>query len=179
MSPEEYLAWERREERKHEYFEGEVYAMAGGSPRHNRLSSKITSTLETALGGRCHVFSSDQRIRSRERRYVYPDVSVVCDAPVIEQQDVLVNPTIIVEILSSTTEQYDRGLKWDGYQMLSSLTDYVLVSQERARIEQFARTPDGRWVYTSANAGDHIRLTNGTLLDIDAIFAGVFELPGD
>jgi Uma2 family endonuclease len=179
MSPEEYLAWERREERKHEYFEGEVYAMAGGSPRHNRLSSKITAALETALGGRCHVFSSDQRIRARERRYVYPDVSVVCDAPVIEQEDVLVNPTIIVEILSSTTEQYDRGLKWDGYQMLSSLTDYVLVSQERARIEHFARTLDGRWVYTSANAGERIRLTNGTLLDLDAIFAGVFELPGD
>jgi len=179
MSPEEYLAWERREERKHEYFEGEVYAMAGGSPRHNRLSSKINTALENALGGRCHVFSSDQRIRSRERRYVYPDVSVVCDAPVIEQEDVLVNPTIIVEILSSTTEQYDRGLKWDGYQMLASLTDYVLVSQERARIEHFARTPDGRWVYTSANAGERIRLTNGTWLDIDAIFAGVFELPGD
>ena len=179
MSAEEYLAWERREERKHEYFEGEVYAKAGGSPRHNRLSSKITTALETALGGRCHVFSSDQRIRSRDRRYVYPDVSVVCDAPVIEQEDVLVNPTIIVEILSSTTEQYDRGLKWDGYQMLASLTDYVLVSQERARIEHFARTPDGRWVYTSANAGERIRLTNGTWLDIDAIFAGVFELPGD
>lgn len=179
MSPEEYLAWERREERKHEYFEGEVYAMAGGSPRHNRLSSRITTALETALGGRCHVFSSDQRIRSRERRYVYPDVSVVCEAPVIEQQDVLLNPTIIVEILSSTTEQYDRGLKWDGYQVLPSLTDYVLVSQERARIEHFARTSDGRWVYTSANAGERIRLTNGTLLDLDAIFAGVFELPGD
>ncbi len=179
MSPEEYLAWERREQRKHEYFEGEVYAMAGGSPRHNRLSSKITAAFEIALGGRCHVFSSDQRIRSRERRYVYPDLSVVCDAPIIEQDDVLVNPMIIVEVLSSTTEQYDRGLKWDGYQTLPSLTDYVLVSQERARIEHFARTPDGRWVYTSANAGERIRLTNGTVLDIDAIFAGVFELPGD
>lgn len=91
----------------------------------------------------------------------------------------LVNPTIIVEILSSTTEQYDRGLQWDSYQVLPSLTDYVLVSQERARIEHFARTPDGRWVYTSANAGERITLTNGTVLDIDAIFAGVFELPGD
>ena len=179
LSPEEYLAWERRGEHKHEYFDGEVYAMAGGSPRHNRLTSKITAALETALGGRCHVFSSDQRIRSRERRYVYPDVSVVCDFPVIEHEDVLVNPTIIVEVLSSTTEQYDRGLKWDGYQLLPSLTDYVLVSQERAHIEHFARAPDGRWIYTSANLGERIRLTGGTLLDIDAIFAGVFELPGD
>jgi len=179
LSPEEYLAWERLQDRRHEYFEGEVYAMAGGSPRHNRLSSKITAALEIALGGRCHVFSSDQRIRARERRYVYPDLSVVCDSPVIEHDDVLVNPTIVVEILSPTTEQYDRGLKWDSYQLLPSLTDYVLVSQERARIEHFARAPDGRWVYTSANAGELIRLTGGTSLDIDAIFAGVFELPGD
>jgi Uma2 family endonuclease len=179
LSPEEYLAWERRQERKHEYFEGEVYAMAGGSPRHNRLSTRISAALEIALGGRCHVFSSDQRIRSRERRYVYADVSVACDSPSIEHDDVLVNPTIVIEVLSSTTEQYDRGLKWDGYQSLPSLTDYVLVSQDRARIEHFARTSDGRWVYTSANAGDRIPLTGGTVLDIDAIFAGVFELPGD
>jgi Uma2 family endonuclease len=135
LSPEDYLAWERQQDRKHEYFEGEVYAMAGGSPRYNRLSSKVTSVLELALGGRCHVFSSDQRVRSRERRYVYPDVSVVCVSPIIEQEDVLVNPTIIVEDLSSTTEQYDRGLKWDSYPSLPSLTDYVLISQDRARIE--------------------------------------------
>jgi Uma2 family endonuclease len=179
MSPEAYFAWERQQERKHEYFEGEVYAMAGGSTRHNRLSSRITAALENALGGRCHVLSSDQRVRSRERRYVYPDVSVVCDAPVIEHEDVLLNPMIVVEVLSSTTEQYDRGLKWDGYQALSSLTDYVLVSQDRARIEHFGRAPDGRWIYTSANAGERIKLTGGTLLDIDAIFAGVLELPGD
>ncbi len=152
--------------------------MAGGSARHNRLTSRITAVLETALGGRCHVFSSDQRIQSRERRYVYPDVSVVCGAPVIAQEDVLVNPTIVVDVLSSTTEQYDRGLEWDGYQALPSLTDYVLVSQDRAHIEHFARTPDGRWVYTSASAGEHIRLTGGTVLDIDAIFIGVLDLPG-
>lgn len=179
LSPEEYLAWERQQERKHEYFEGEVYAMAGGSPRHNRLSSKITAVLEAALGARCHVFSSDQRVRSRERRYVYPDVSVVCGAPVFEQEDVLANPTTVVEILSSTTEQYDRGLKWDGYQALPSLTDYLLVSQDRAHLEHFARAPDGRWVYTSANAGERTVLTDGTVLDVDSIFAGVLELPGE
>jgi Uma2 family endonuclease len=179
LAPEEYLAWERQQERKHEYFEGEVYAMAGGSPRHNRLSTRIAAALELALGRRCHVFSSDQRVRSRERRYVYPDVSVACGDPAIEHDDVLVNPTIVVEVLSSTTEQYDRGLKWDGYQQLSSLTDYVLVSQDRAHIEHFARAPDGRWLYTSANAGEHLALTDGTVLDVDAIFAGVFALRGD
>src|SRR5262249_36512840 len=135
--------------------------------------------LELALGDRCHVFSSDQRIQSRERRYVYPDVSVVCGVPVIGHKDVLMNPTIIIEVLSSTTEQYDRGLKWDSYQTLPSLTDYVLVSQDRPHIEHFARTSEGRWVYTSAKAGERLQLIDGTLLDIDAIFAGVLGLPGD
>jgi Uma2 family endonuclease len=179
ISPEEYLAWERQQEEKHEYFEGEVYAMAGGSQRHNRLSSRVTATLENALGDRCYVYSSDQRVRSRERRYVYPDVSVVCGTPVSEHGDVIENPMIVVEILSPTTEQYDRGLKWDGYQALPSLTDYVLVSQDRACIEHFGRAPDGRWIYTSAHAGERITLTGGTVLDVDAIFAGVLELPGD
>lgn len=179
LSPEEFLAWERQQERKHEYFDGEVYAMAGGSPRHNRLGNRINAALENALGRRCHVFTSDQRVRSRERRYVYPDVSVVCGSPLIEDGDVLANPSIVVEVLSSTTEQYDRGLKWDGYQMLPSLSDYVLVSQDRAHIEHFARAPDGRWIYMAASAGDRIHLTTGSVLDIDAIFEGVFELPGD
>jgi len=179
MSPEEYLAWERQQEQKHEYFEGEVYAMVGGSVRHNRLAFQVAVALDSALRGRCLVLGSDQRVRSRERRYVYPDVSVVCGAPEVEHGDVLVNPTIIVEILSSTTEQYDRGLKWDSYQSLPSLTDYVLVSQDRAHLEHFGRAPDGRWIYTSANPGERITLTGGTVLDVDAIFAGVLELPGD
>ena len=178
ISPEEYLAWERAQERKHEYFDGEVYAMAGGSPRHNRLCTRVIAALEAALGTRCHVMTSDQRVRSRERRYVYPDATVVCGTLLVEHDDVIANPTIVVEVLSSATEQYDRGLKWDGYQSLSSLSDYVLVSQDRARIEAFARV-ERRWMYTAAEAGDRITLTSGVALDVDAIFAGVFELPGD
>jgi Uma2 family endonuclease len=178
LSPEEYLAWERQQEEKHEYFDGEVYAMSGGSGRHNRLAPRIIAAFEHALGDRCHVFSSDQRVRTRERRYVYPDVSVVCSTPVFEHDDVLVNPAIVVEVLSGTTEQYDRGLKWDGYQSLSSLTDYVMVSQDRPHIEHFGRASDGRWIYTAASAGGRVTLTGGTVLDVDAIFAGVLELPG-
>ena len=179
LSPEEYLAWEREQERKHEYFDGEVYAMAGGSPRHNHLCSRINTGLVNAIGGRCYVFTSDQRVRSRERRYVYPDVSVACDRPAIEHDDVLVNPTIVVEVLSSATEQYDRGLKWDGYQSLPSLTDYVLVSQDRVHVEHFGRTTDGRWLYMALGPGARLVLTDGTALDVDTLFAGVFELPGD
>lgn len=178
VSVEEYLAWERLQEEKHEYFEGEIYAMAGGSVRHNHLSFQVAAALGLALRGRCLVLGSDQRVRTRERRYVYPDATVVCGALVVEQDDVLVNPAIVVEVLSPTTEQYDRGLKWDGYQSLASLTDYVLVSQDRPRIEHFGRAGDGRWVYTAANAGERITLTGGAVLEVDAIFAGALELPG-
>jgi Uma2 family endonuclease len=179
LSPEEYLAWERQQECKHEYFDGEVFAMAGGSYRHNRLIMKVGFALEPALAARgCTVLASDQRVRARHRSYVYPDVTVVCGAPAIEHDDVLTNPTMLVEVLSTTTEQYDRGLTWDSYQALASLTDYLLVSQDRPHIEHFARI-DNRWIYASANAGERITLTNGVMLDVDAIFAGAFDLPGD
>ena len=179
LSPEEYLEWERLQESKHEYFDGEVFAMAGGSPRHNRLIMTVGVALDASLATRgCHVLSSDQRVRARDRRYVYPDLTVVCGSLVVEHDDVITNPTMLVEVLSSSTEQYDRGLKWDGYQLLPSLTDYILVSQDRAHLEHFGRIDD-RWIYTSANAGDRLTLTNSIVLDVDAIFAGVFDLPGD
>ncbi len=179
LTPDEYLAWERLQPSKHEYFDGEVFAMAGGSPRHNRVCSSVNASLVNALGARCNVFTSDQRLRAQDRRYVYADVVVVCGQVVVEHDDVITNPTIVVEVLSPSTEQYDRGLKWDGYQTRESLTDYVLVSQDRARIEHFGRRPGGSWSYTAANAGGTITLTDGTILEVDAIFAGAFELKGD
>ena len=179
QSPEEYLAWERLQEAKHEYFDGEVFAMAGGSPRHNRLIMTVGVALDTLLTARgCSVLASDQRVRARDRRYVYPDLTIVCGSLVVEHEDVITNPTMLVEVLSSSTEQVDRGLKWDGYQLLPSLTDYLLVSQDRAHLEHFGRI-DSRWIYASANAGDRLTLTNGVVLEVDAIFAGVFDLPGD
>src|SRR5215216_6173631 len=99
VAVEEYLAWERTQETKHEYFEGEVYAMAGGSPRHNRLCMRVGAALEAVLGARCHVLTSDQRVRSRAGRYVYPDTTVVCGEMAVEHGDVCTNPTILVEVL--------------------------------------------------------------------------------
>lgn len=175
----EYLAWERLQERKHELFEGEVFARAAGSPRHNRLCSSVMAALVNALGAKCNVFTSDQRLRVKDQRYVYADVVVVCGTPVVEHDDVITNPTVVVEVLSTSTEPYDRGLKWDGYQTRASLTDYILVSQDRARIEHFGRAAGGRWSYAAANAGETIMLTDGTVLEVDAIFAGAFELKGE
>jgi Uma2 family endonuclease len=155
--------------------------MAGGSPRHNALSGRVVTELSNALRGRnCTVFTSDQRVGFMARtRYVYPDVTVTCGPLELESNDVLLNPQVIVEVLSTATEPYDRGLKWDGYQRIPSLQDYVLVSQTTARIEQYQRAPDSSWTYRAVEAGGRIVLTNGATLAVDDLFAGVFELPGD
>ncbi len=157
--------------------------MAGGSPRHNALCSTVNAALHGALTGKgCHVFSSDQRIgASAGERYVYADITVVCGSVVLDPgtKDVLANPGIIVEVLSKSTEPYDRGLKWEGYQRISSLSDYVLVSQAEPRIEHFRREPDGVWTYRAAGAGDRVTLANGAVLDVDAVFAGAFEISGE
>lgn len=156
--------------------------MAGGSMRHNALCARIIETLGTQLRGRCIVLTSDQRVVSAHReRYVYPDVSVVWGPVVAEPGtgDVLANPMILVEVLSESTEQYDRGLKWEGYQRIESLTDYVLVSQSHRRIEHFRRDRTRTWLYQVAGDGERIVLSNDAVLDVDAIFAGVLELSGD
>jgi Uma2 family endonuclease len=182
MAPDEYLAWEREQPGRHEFFRGEVFAMAGGSLRHNALCASLIEALRNQLRGRCMVLTSDQRIVAVDRqRYVYPDISVVC-GPVIPElgaNDVLTNPTLLVEVLSSSTEQYDRGLKWEGYRRIASLTDYVLVSQATPQIEHYRRERTRTWTYQVAAAGERIVLSNEAVLDVDAIFAGMLELPGD
>ena len=182
FSPAAFLAWEHEQRGRHEYFRGEVFAMAGGSVRHNALCAKVIGALQARLAAGCNVLTSDQRVGvSAGERYVYPDVSVVCGAIVLEQgtADVLSNPTVLVEVLSASTEQYDRGLKWEGYQRIHSLTDFLLVSQAEARIEHFRRDSDEAWIYRSASSGELVTLANGVALDVDAIFAGTFDLPGD
>ena len=183
ISPREFLAWEREQPSRHEYFRGEAFAMAGGSPRHNALCSATNAALHGAYRDRgCMVFSSDQRVGVGEgERYVYADVTVVCGGVRLEPgtTDVISNPTVVVEVLSSSTEQYDRGSKWDGYQRIDSVTDYVLVAQSEPRIEHYRRERDGTWVYRTAGPGDRVKLTSGAELHVDGIFQDVFELAGD
>lgn len=179
MSADEYLTWERQQPTKHEFFHGDVFAMAGGSPRHNALCARIITLASSALT-RCVVLTSDQRVTmANGGRYVYPDVSVVCGDVEIEANDVLVNPTIIVEVLSSSTEQYDRGLKWVGYQRIPSLEDYLVISQAEPRIEHYRRSADGDWNYRAAGPGERVALSTGVALIVDDVFAGVMALPGD
>jgi Uma2 family endonuclease len=183
LTAAEYLAWEREQPVKHEFFHGEVFAMAGGRPRHNALGISIGAELRAVLRSRgCAVLSSDQRLAfPPEARYVYPDVTVICGPPVFQHgtSDVITNPAILVEILSSSTAEYDRGLQWAGYQSIATLTDYLLVAQAEVRIEHYRRNADRSWTYRTAAAGEHIALTGGGELAVDAIYAGVFELPGD
>ena len=183
LTAAEYLAWEREQPIKHEFFHGEVFAMAGGTPRHNALAMSVGAELRAVLRSRgCLVLSSDQRLAfPPDARYVYPDVTVICGPPAFQPgtSDVITNPSFIVEVLSGSTEEYDRGLKWTGYQRITALTDYLLVAQTEARIEHYRRNADGSWTYRTAGPGEQIALTGGGMLAVDPIYAGIFELPGE
>lgn len=183
MSAEEYLAWEREQPARHEFDGGEIFAMAGGSPRHNAICAAIIGDLRVLLrGGDCRVLTSDQRVALRFRqRYVYPDATVVCGPLELEEgtRDVITNPRALFEVLSGTTEAHDRGDKWDGYRRLSSVQDYFLVAQRDVSVEHYQRQPDGSWRYTVAGPGDSVTLAGGGRLEIDSIYEGVFDLPGD
>jgi Uma2 family endonuclease len=151
-TPAEYLERERKAECKSEYLAGRIYAMAGATRRHNLIAMNTGSALNTRLSGRpCEVYGSDMRIRvDASGLYTYPDVTVVCGTPRFEdaQEDTLLNPTVLIEVLSKTTEAYDRGDKFAHYRTLDSLMDYVLITQAKARIEHYRRQPDGRWLLT-------------------------------
>lgn len=156
LSPEQYLAAERGADRRSEYFDGEMFAMTGGSRAHNLVVTNLVGELRQQLKGRsCELYPSDLRVRvSATGLYTYPDIVAVCGEPRFdddEQADTLLNPTLIVEVLSPTTEAYDRGRKFEHYRTLASLQEYLLVSQEVPRIEQFLRQDDGHWLFTAAS----------------------------
>lgn len=152
LAPKEYLAFEHEAEEKHEYWDGEVVAMAGGSPEHNAICFNLATALGRRLSGSgCRGFTSDQRVRIPiKNRYVYPDLTIVCGEPVFDPDDAhtITNPTLIVEVLSPATESNDRGAKLFGYRSLPSLRGYLLVAQDRTWVEQWSRQPDDRWLVT-------------------------------
>ena len=162
LTPEEYLAMERQAETKSEYFNGEVFATAGASESHNLIVANVLSILIVGLRGRpCKAYASDMRVRVEATGlYTYPDASVVCGRPQFADQrrDTLTNPTAVFEVLSSSTESYDRGAKFAHYQMLESLTDYVLISQDEAKVEHFARQPGDQWLLSTYKGLEAIAL---------------------
>jgi Uma2 family endonuclease len=151
MTEEEYLEHERTAEYKSEYVEGEVFAMPGGTLRHSHLQMVVGAEFLLQLRGRCSVYSSDAKVRSpRTNSYLYPDVSIVCGAPAVfgPHTDVLVNPVVIIEVLSPSTENYDRGKKFELYRYIESLADYLMFHWEEPWEEHFHRQPDGRWLFS-------------------------------
>jgi Uma2 family endonuclease len=176
MTYAEYLAAEAASEVRHEYLNGEVWAMAGGTPEHSALAAALIAGLAAALRGKpCRTFTSDLRVRILETGLsTYPDVAVVCGeletAP--DDQDAVTNPIVLVEVLSEATEGYDRGAKAAHYRRIPSLREYVLVSQAEPRIEVHRRTETGRWELLEARPGETIELSSlGVRLDVSAIYA--------
>ena len=152
LSYAEYLERERVAATKNEYYAGEIFAMAGGSRRHNSITGNIFAALYTKLThASCRPFLSDQRIRiSQLDLGTYPDLSVVCgelEGDMIDPE-AITNPCVLVEVLSPSTESYDRGKKFDFYRQIDSLEEYVLVSQQEPIVERFKRQPNGDWLLT-------------------------------
>jgi Uma2 family endonuclease len=157
LSPEEYLTIERNAEFKSEYFEGVAYAMAGGSERHNLITGNLVTELNVRLrAAPCRVYPSDMKVRvPNSKRFFYPDVSVICGETQFadEKRDVILNPVLIAEVLSESTEAFDRGKKFLSYQQIESLREYLLVAQDEFVVEHYLRREDG-WLYTKASGLD-------------------------
>ena len=150
---EEYLAFERASQEKHEFFGGEIYLMAGASRAHSLITGNLVTALNNALGERpCEVHPNDMRVNVSKRDYFYPDIVVVCDEPQVEDDigDTLLNPTVIIEVLSPSTEQFDRGKKFQFYRRLTSLREYLLVSQDTPRIEHYVHQENDQWLFSDA-----------------------------
>jgi Uma2 family endonuclease len=182
-----YLAMERVAENKHELYRGEIWAMAGGSPRHNRLSVRCSALLDQATsatsGRECAPLSSDQRVHvPATGAYCYPDVTVVCGEPTYHSADpdTITNPRLVVEVLSRTTKSHDLGTKFDEYTSIESFTEYVLIWQDRVHVEVRRREGPNRWVVETYEAGAKIELASiGATLDVDALYDGAFRFRGD
>ena len=165
ITPEEYLVLERKAEIKSEYLDGEMFAMSGVSREHSTIVINIASELRTQFMGRpCEVHGPDMRVRvSPTGLYTYPDVLAVCGEPEFEDayRDTLINPQLIIEVLSRSTESYDRGKKFAHYRGIPLLREYILVSQTECRVEKFARQDEGNWLYAeSVNPESSIELTS-------------------
>lgn len=151
VTPEEYLAVERESATKAEYFDGTVYAMTGASINHIRVVTNLTRELSIQLRDRkCDVLSNEMKVRlQNSRKFFYPDVTVLCGELQFhdKRKDVVLNPVLVIEVLSPSTEAYDRGAKFQAYQTLDSLKEYVLVAQDSPVVEQYVRRSDGKWDY--------------------------------
>jgi Uma2 family endonuclease len=176
----EYLVQEKASETKHQLVGGEIFAMAGGTIEHGRLALTVAGELGGQLKGRpCGMFSSDVRVRVVATDLAtYPDLSVVCGRIETDPADrnTLVNPIVLVEVLSDSTEAFDRGAKFAHYRRIPALREYVLVSQQERRIEVFRRNPDDSWTLFEAGAGQSVNLMSiDCQLSVDEVYANALD----
>lgn len=178
LTPQEYLRIEREAEWKSEYLDGEMFAMAGASPRHAQITANLIRELgNQLLEGPCIVYDANLRVATDpQRHYTYPDVIVGCDPPeyVDTDLDTLTNPTFIAEVLSESTEKYDRGAKSERYRAVASLSEYLLVAQDRVHVELYTRQPDGWALHEWNDPAAEIALASlGCRVKIAGIYAKV------
>ncbi len=177
IMPEEYLETERKAEYKSEYFDGEIFAMAGAKRNHNKVATNVSGLIWQHLKGKdCESYANDMRVFvPKTGLYTYPDVVVVCGEPQFQDKvfDTLLNPTLLIEVLSESTESYDRGKNFQHYRSIENLQEYVLVSQDEARIEKYLKQGDGFWVLSEAfGLGAKIKLDS---IDCDLDLNEVFD----
>jgi Uma2 family endonuclease len=182
ISYADYLLLERSTDRKHEWVDGIAYAMAGGTPTHNLLCSRMIVELARILGdGPCNAYTSDQKIRPKNTRFAsYPDVAVVCGEVQTHEDDpnAILNPIVLVEVLSDSTETWDRAGKFRRYRHIETLRDYVLVSQHTRRIEVYSRGAHGVWELREAGEGESVPLSAfADVLEVDRVYRGVTLTP--
>ena len=177
---EEYIELDKNSEERLEYFDGEVVSMSGGSLSHNRITINVITGLHSRSATReCAVFPADMRLKvPKAPPYRYADVVVVCGSPIIEKiqgLDVLVNPTLLVEILSESTEGYDRGNKFLAYQSIASFEEYLLIAQDRPYVTHYLRQPDGQWLRSDIEGleGELKVVTLGQSISLREIYVNV------
>ena len=166
LTPEEYLAWERKQPFKNEYHTGHIVPMSGANRWHNRITLNTAIQLNNQLmemESKCEVYASNMRVQTSPTvSYLYPDVIVVCGEPRFGDDafDTLLNPTVVIEVLSISTAAYDRGEKFESYKQLTSLQEYILISQDRVRVESYRRQGT-RWLHnTFGRLEDVLSLTS-------------------
>jgi len=177
LTEEQYLEIERKAEFKSEYYQGEMFAMVGARQAHGLIIFNAVRELSQQLRHRpCEGYSNEMRVRvTPVGLYTYPDVVIVCGEPKFldDRRDNLLNPTVIIEVLSPSTEAYDRGQKFELYGSLESLAEYLLISSERVRAELFTRQPDGRWLLTAKSSlEDSLELQS---IDCRLLLADLYE----
>ncbi len=178
LTPQEYFEWEAQQDLRYEYFDGQVFAMTGGSLAHADIALNFASALRQLLHRRCKVRNSDAKVGITEKGpFVYPDVSVTCDDRDRTAQECSRYPCLIIEVLSPSTEAYDRGGKFALYRRLESLQEYVLVGSETKSVDLFRRNQSGKWTFIPYAEGDDIELMSVNLtISVNLIYEDVLML---